>query len=88
MAIIFGRWLKPAMLALRYSIQPEPNTMNVFFRQQRGIHGKDCNGSSQVPERAMTKMTRDYLLIRELINLGVPYERINIPGITFETIEI
>lgn len=62
--------------------------MNVFFQQQRGIHGKDCNDSDQVPERALTEMSRDYLLIRELINLGVPYERITIPGITFEEIQI
>ena len=62
--------------------------MNIFFRQQRGIQGKDCNDSDQAPERAMTEMTSDYSLIRELINLGVPYERINIPGITFDAIEI
>ena len=75
------------MLALRYSIQPEPNTMNTFFKQQSGI-SQNQRGSKTLSKAGSGEMPSDYLLIRELINLGIPYERINIPGITFQTIEI
>ena len=61
--------------------------MNTFFKQQSGI-SQNQRGSKTLSKAGSGEMPSDYLLIRELINLGIPYERINIPGITFQTIEI
>jgi len=63
------------------------NDPSSFFLKQIGLSNNEYEGK-QTLRVSGNELASDYCLIRDLINIGVPSERIRIPGITFETFKI
>ena len=63
------------------------NDPSSFFLKQIGLSNNEYE-AKQTLRVGGSELTSDYSLIRDLINIGVPSERIRIPGITFENIKI